>query len=151
MASHSGVLRRADGNPLRADRDLQEGSVIFDGPVDEARAAFARQAWGVARAAYTAAVRILAEHPSAESVLQETLRAICRALEWKIAVLWNTDPLADVLRLAASWCEREELSEFVHESERYTFRKGIGLPGRVWATNEPTFVLIRVISEHPHS
>jgi hypothetical protein len=38
-----------------ADRDLQACGVIFDGTVDEARAAFGRQAWGVARAAYAAA------------------------------------------------------------------------------------------------
>src|SRR5436309_1886045 len=93
------------------------------------------------KSAYTAAVRILAEHPSSDSVLQETLSAICRALEWKLAILWNTDTVANVLRLAASWCEREELSEFVRQSERFNFRKGIGLPGRVWATGEPAWIL----------
>jgi len=93
------------------------------------------------KAAYTAAVRILAEHPAPDSVLQETRSAICRALEWKLALLWNTDTDAGVLRLAATWCEREELSEFVRESERFNFGKGVGLPGRVWATKEPAWIL----------
>src|SRR5439155_10987554 len=35
------------------------------------------------KSAYTAAVRILAENPSSETVLRDTLSAICRALEWK--------------------------------------------------------------------
>jgi len=93
------------------------------------------------KSAYTAVVRVLAEYPSSDSVLRETLSAICRALDWKLGILWDVDRAADALRLAASWCEREEWSEFVRQSERFSFKRGIGLPGRVWATKQPAWIL----------
>jgi len=93
------------------------------------------------KSAYSAAVRVLAEYPSSHSVLRETLSAICRALEWKLGIFWHADTAADALRLAASWCEREEWSEFVRQSERFSFKRGIGLPGRVWATKQPAWIL----------
>ncbi|PYS13272.1 MAG: hypothetical protein DMG15_11695 [Acidobacteria bacterium] len=93
------------------------------------------------RSAYIAAVRVLAEHPSSESVLAETLSAICGALEWKVGILWNADSVANVLRQTASWCERDELTEFVRHSADFTFSKGVGLPGRVWTTNQAAWIL----------
>jgi len=93
------------------------------------------------KSAYTAVVRVLAEYPSSDSVLRETLSAICRALDWKLGILWDVDTAADALHLAASWCEREEWSEFVRQSERFSFKRGIGLPGRVWATKQPVWIL----------
>src|SRR3989442_8467013 len=93
------------------------------------------------RSAYIAAVRVLAEHPSSESVLAETLSAICGALEWKVGILWNADSATNVLRQTASSCECNELSEFVRQTADFTFTEGVGLPGRVWATNQAAWIL----------
>ncbi len=93
------------------------------------------------KSAYTAAVRILADNPTSETVLRDTLSAICRALEWKLGILWNADEGNDVLRFATSWSERDGLSQFVDLSMRFRFSKGVGLPGRVWSTKQPTWVL----------
>jgi len=102
------------------------------------------------RSAYMAAVRILVEHPSSEFVLPQTLRAICGALQWKVGILWNVEAGTETLRLATSWCEDDDLSEFVRQSAGFNFTKGIGLPGRVWATKQPAWILrIRDDSNFP--
>jgi PAS domain S-box-containing protein len=97
------------------------------------------------KSAYTAAVRILAENPSSESVLRETLCAICNALEWKLGILWNVDKAHEELQFTASSTDHEALSGFVDSSRAIRYTKGVGLPGSVWSTKQP--VLVRRISD----
>jgi PAS domain S-box-containing protein len=84
--------------------------------------------------------RVLAESPS-RSVSPSLLRAICETLGWGVGMLWKVDHSDDVLRLADAWHAADPaLDEFVRTSGERTFARGVGLPGRVWSSDEPVSI-----------
>jgi two-component system sensor histidine kinase/response regulator len=93
---------------------------------------------------------LTAEHVAARALLSATtideaapkiLGAICEGLGWEHAALWTVDREADALRCGEIWNSTPGcFPEFEAISRNVTFRKGIGLPGRVWATREPAWI-----------
>ena len=69
------------------------------------------------------------------------LRAICDSLDWEVGALWRVDRAANVLRLVEI-CHASEMRtpEFDKLTRAVTFVKGIGLPGRIWASGEPAWI-----------
>lgn len=84
--------------------------------------------------------RVLAEADVVDDAAPQLLRAICESLSWEIGQLWivNEDP---ALSWVAAWhVEGIEASQFVAVSRERTFERGIGLPGRIWATAASTWI-----------
>jgi len=69
------------------------------------------------------------------------LRAICDSLDWEVGALWRVDRAANVLRLVEI-CHASAMRtpEFDKLTRTVTFVKGIGLPGRIWASGEPAWI-----------
>jgi len=69
------------------------------------------------------------------------LRAICDSLDWEVGALWRVDRAANVLRLVEI-CHASEMRtpEFDKLTRTSTFEKGVGLPGRIWASGEPAWI-----------
>jgi PAS domain S-box-containing protein len=89
-----------------------------------------------------AIVSILAEAPSIQEAAPRLLRAICESLGWDVGGLWVVDREANVLRCVDLWhVENEAINEFRELSRRMTFAPGVGLPGRVWATCQPAWIV----------
>jgi two-component system sensor histidine kinase/response regulator len=94
--------------------------------------------------------RLTAEYVAARALLDATtideaapkiLEAICEALGWEHGALWTIDREADALRCAEIWnSPLVQFPEFDEVSRRATFKRGIGLPGRVWASGEPAWI-----------
>ena len=94
--------------------------------------------------------RLTAEYVAARALLDATtideaapkiLEAICEALGWEHGALWTIDREANALRCAEIWnSPLVRLPEFDEASRRATFKRGIGLPGRVWASGEPAWI-----------
>ena len=94
--------------------------------------------------------RLTAEHVAARALLSATtideaapkiLGAICEGLGWEHAALWTIDREADLLRCGEIWNATPGcFPEFDAISRRVSFPRGIGLPGRVWATGEPAWI-----------
>jgi two-component system, sensor histidine kinase and response regulator len=94
--------------------------------------------------------RLTAEYVAARALLDATtideaapkiLEAICEALGWEHGALWTIDREADALRCAEIWnSPLVRFPEFDEASRRATFKRGIGLPGRVWASGEPAWI-----------
>src|SRR5689334_19982845 len=70
------------------------------------------------QAAQAAASQILAQNLSSENVLPEALKALCQALGWILAIVWNVDDTADVLRYGSGWCAVEGLRDFLDWNQR---------------------------------
>jgi PAS domain S-box-containing protein len=95
--------------------------------------------------------RLTAEHVVARALVEATtfadavpkiLEAVCKALDWEYGALWTIDSEADVLRCSQAWpAESPDFPDFHAASATSTFLRGIGLPGRVWATGQPTWIL----------
>jgi PAS domain S-box-containing protein len=85
--------------------------------------------------------RILMETASLTKAVPQILRAICNGLGWDIGAFWVVDPAKTVLRHQDVWhvpaLDPSQVEMLTHE---FTFEKGGGLLGRVWATNEPAWV-----------
>jgi two-component system sensor histidine kinase/response regulator len=94
--------------------------------------------------------RLTAEHVVARALVEAStfaeaapniLEAICNALDWEHGALWTIDRQANVLRCAEIWTAGSvALPEFNAISRSSTFSRGIGLPGRVWATGQPVWI-----------
>ena len=85
--------------------------------------------------------RALAESPSLAAAAPRMLESVCRALDWEFGALWEVDRARDVLRVVGMWqSPSAPLDEFAEASRAANFAKGIGLPGRVWAAGQPSWI-----------
>jgi PAS domain S-box-containing protein len=76
-----------------------------------------------------------------EDVAEEILHTLCECAGWDMGVIWRVDAPARVLRLVQVWTTAgEQLEQFVGLTESAAFQLGMGLPGRVWARQEPVWL-----------
>jgi PAS domain S-box-containing protein len=93
------------------------------------------------RAAGYAVGEILATAPNLSESAPAILRTICQNLEWQMAALWLVDHEAQRLRCLAVWGDGETAdTEFAATTEQTLFARGVGLPGRVWATRKAAWI-----------
>jgi PAS domain S-box-containing protein len=99
-----------------------------------------------------AVTRALAESDRLREAAPKVLQAVCESLNWEIGALWRVEREADALRCVEIWqMPGLTLAEFEEISRRQTFKKGEGLPGHVWETNEPTWVTDMVGTNFPRA
>ena len=85
--------------------------------------------------------RALAESATLAEAAPRVLQAICEDLDWDHGALWNVDPAAGALRCVETYqLLKGSVGEFDAVSRGITFNKGVGLPGRVWATTKPAWI-----------
>jgi PAS domain S-box-containing protein len=83
----------------------------------------------------------LAEAASAEETYQRVLAEIGTALGWELGTVWEVSA-ADHLHSVALWqATPEDTIEFRSLTEHITFERGKGLPGRVWDSGEPAWIV----------
>ena len=83
--------------------------------------------------------RILAEATSLVEAAPRLLQSVCECLDWGLGILWRVD--LDQLRYVQSWRQPvSNFKEFEAVSLERTFLRGIGLPGRIWASGEPMWL-----------
>src|SRR5437867_4737699 len=68
------------------------------------------------------------------------LHAVCDTLGWDVGGLWQVDEDRQVLVHVDSWQRDNRSAEFVAASSQFEFQRGVGLPGRVWATAQPVWI-----------
>ena len=87
------------------------------------------------------AARALLDAASLEEAAPKILAAIGESLDWAHAALWVIDHERNALRCAHIWnAPTAHFPEFDAASRAATFPRGIGLPGRVWASGEPAWI-----------
>ena len=80
-----------------------------------------------------AVTRILSESVEVREGAQKILRAACEALNWEVGVLWKVDHHEGLLRcLEICHATSRATPEFDHATRTFVFKKGVGLPGRIW-------------------
>jgi PAS domain S-box-containing protein len=89
---------------------------------------------------YVAAL-VFAESKTMAEATPRVLQAICEELGWDFGALWMIEGASDVLRCVETWQRSTiSLSEFDVSTRGATFRSGVGLPGRVWASGQPAWI-----------
>jgi PAS domain S-box-containing protein len=137
------MLWRKDGSFFNAeyssypvfDEKVVTGSVVtFQ---DTASRGQARKRLGV----QISVSRILAGSSDLDTALTQVLGAIGSALGWHVAAFWEVDETAGVLGKTASWPGPDDAgAAFLEASEQMSFRRGVGLPGRVWESESPAHI-----------
>ncbi|MCR4321589.1 MAG: EAL domain-containing protein [Candidatus Brocadiaceae bacterium] len=89
-----------------------------------------------------AITRILAESATLNEASQKFLQSICECLEWDLGGIWMIDRKANMLRCEEIWhIPSLEAKEFTTVTRQITFSPGVGLPGRVWASAKPAWIV----------
>lgn len=69
------------------------------------------------------------------------LQAICQSTGWALGELWHLDEPHQVLHYVTAWVTPKiKVDEFLAMSRDLTFSRGVGLPGRIWATGKPAWI-----------
>lgn len=83
--------------------------------------------------------KILAREIDYDVAVESTLKTMCEHLGWKTAAFWMLDEDCNQL-----FCERfysaEPYPEFEKHSTDIRLSRDEGLPGRVWASDQPTWI-----------
>ncbi len=88
-----------------------------------------------------AMTKVLADWPDLEAAVPRILEAACKCMGWVWSAAWMVDGQGKQLELLLSWhSPSTELSELQTLCRTKTFRRGEGLPGRVWETGAPAWV-----------
>jgi PAS domain S-box-containing protein len=88
-----------------------------------------------------AVTRVLAEAESLDAAVPFLLMSICEGLSWDVGALWRVDETADVLRCMNLWHPPTlNFPTFVKATRGSTFKRGVGLPGRVWESCQPVWL-----------
>jgi PAS domain S-box-containing protein len=84
---------------------------------------------------------VLASAPRLDDAISAILRPICEALGWAEGLLWVVDESTQRLQCHSAWAAPGIGSDdYGTASREWRFDRGVGLPGRVWATAAPAWI-----------
>ena len=85
---------------------------------------------------------ILAEAPTLSDALPQILEAISKSLDWSLAIQWRIDHEHQVLRCGETWIAPSARGQALADQSRaMTFTRGVGLPGRIWASGHSAWIV----------
>jgi signal transduction histidine kinase len=88
-----------------------------------------------------AVTRAFAESATLDEAAPRLFEALCESEGWDWGAMWQVDRNAGLLYCAQCWHSPSvQLPEFEMISRNSTFPRGVGLPGRVWATGQPAWI-----------
>lgn len=92
-------------------------------------------------AAQFATTRAVAGTGSVEAAVPAILEGIGESLAWEAGVFWRWEDDAGLLRAVHIWISPTvSADEFVRATVDLTFQPGVGLPGRVWKEQKPSWI-----------
>ena len=85
--------------------------------------------------------RAIGEAVDFHSALEVILHQVGQTIRWDVGEAWIPDAEGTVLQSAPGWyASNARMDSFRRQSEKLTFARNIGLPGRVWASKQPEWV-----------
>ena len=88
-----------------------------------------------------AVAQILAESLTLSESTPLIIQRICGGLGWQIGTIWQVNRDSAILNSAGVWhVGSATFPAFEAITRQRTFEKGVGLPGRVWASGEPAWI-----------
>src|SRR5437667_2184071 len=134
-------LRLEDEVAVRrqAEQALQAAHSGLEGLISRRTAELAQaNQWLMAQHVVT---QTLAEAATLEQAAPNVLRAVCEFLSWDFGALWSIDREKKILSCVQAWHkESVAIPQCAATTRASTFGRGIGLPGRVWASRAPVCI-----------
>ncbi len=88
-----------------------------------------------------AVTNLLASAESLEMAAPEILKAICEGLGWELGAIWVVEDSGETMQCLDVWhLPHLEFPDFVSATRQIKFRRGAGLPGRVWASSQSAWI-----------
>jgi diguanylate cyclase (GGDEF)-like protein/PAS domain S-box-containing protein len=95
----------------------------------------------VLQAARFAVTHALVTSPGWEAAAPNVLEGLCNALDWELAEYWEVDAIREAMHFVAAWKRPgRDTSAYEATAAEATFKRGEGLPGRVWEAGAPMSV-----------
>ena len=89
-----------------------------------------------------AVTQALSESSTVKEGAGGVLRTVCENLGWEVGGFWAVNPTGTALACSTMWHKPHlPVAEFKAASFSRTFEKGEGLPGHVWSTGKPRWLL----------
>ena len=83
----------------------------------------------------------LATATDLSTALKIVVRHVCEKTGWQLGVAWLPNHDRSALHSNFIWAgDTTDLKEFQSVTEKTEFKRGMGLPGRVWKSKEPAWV-----------
>ena len=83
----------------------------------------------------------ISDAPDFDGAIEIALRKVCEMTGWNFAEAWIPQPHAQILELSPAWySSTPHLHQFRQASEELTFPLNTGIPGRVWASQQPEWI-----------
>lgn len=91
--------------------------------------------------------------PTLERALQVVLRRVGEATGWTLGETWLPDGAGRELARGPVWHRADaRLTQFLRKTASFRFKRGEGLPGRVWRSRRPAWIRdVRVDSNFPRA
>ena len=142
-ANHT-VLMAKDGTERSIDHSaapIRDAAGIMLGIVMVFRSAVQQRRKEQLRNARLALTHVLNQSADVQEAARGLLQAACETLGWDAGLFWIADGRSGRLACQGHWhTPGAALSRFVQASRGTTFESGAGLPGRVWASGESTWI-----------
>ncbi len=88
-----------------------------------------------------AVTNLLASAESLEMAAPEILQAICEGLGWELGAIWSVEDNGETLQCLDIWhLPNLEFHEFISATRQIKFKRGVGLPGRVWGSGQSAWI-----------
>ncbi|MEG4998284.1 PAS domain S-box protein [Microcoleus sp. B4-D4] len=88
-----------------------------------------------------AATQAISQSADFHSALPDILRLLCNAIGWDFAEAWIPAANASVLEHSKTWYASDrDLDRFGSESKKIRFAAGVGVPGRIWSTQNVEWI-----------
>lgn len=82
----------------------------------------------------------ISQSDTVTKIILKILKTVSEDLGWSFADYWYID--RDLMRCLCAWHKKNgKMSEFEKKGSQYTFQKGKGLPGRIWASKKAAWVI----------
>jgi PAS domain S-box-containing protein len=91
---------------------------------------------------YIKIAKIITESNTIAQAIPKILKYLCQTTKWELGELWLVNKEQKILQFSNSWNTSSlNLNELKKENKKITFAPGRGLPGRVWKSHKPTWIL----------
>jgi diguanylate cyclase (GGDEF)-like protein/PAS domain S-box-containing protein len=95
----------------------------------------------VLQAARFAVTHALVTSPGWEAAAPNVLEGLCLALDWELAEYWEVDAAREAMHFVAAWKRPgRDTSAYEATAQGASYKRGEGLPGRVWEAGAPLSV-----------
>lgn len=85
--------------------------------------------------------KAIGNSPDFHAALEVTLRQVCEIINWDFGEAWIPNERRGILESSRGWYGlNPSLEIFRQKSEKLTFAPNVGLPGRIWSSQQPEWL-----------